>query len=81
VRDYLRWLRRTATRSPALCFASSPRLEMIEPLFMRHIIDRVLLNTVWTSDAPDQSNLAGAFVSVVILSNLVSALKTTANAS
>src|SRR6185295_5491981 len=52
-------------------------LEMIEPLFMRYIIDRVLLNTGLDKAARLlQLNLAGAaFVGVVILSNLIGALK------
>ncbi|MBI2403634.1 MAG: ABC transporter ATP-binding protein [Gemmatimonadetes bacterium] len=50
---------------------------MIEPLFMRFIIDRVLLNTgLDTASRLSRLNLAGAaFVAVIILSNLVGALK------
>ncbi|MBI2616471.1 MAG: ABC transporter ATP-binding protein, partial [Gemmatimonadetes bacterium] len=52
-------------------------LQMIEPLFMRFIIDRVLLNTgLDTASRLSRLNLAGAaFVAVIILSNLVGALK------
>src|SRR5882672_2306946 len=79
VRDYLRWLRPHRYAIAALFgFALvAAGLEMIEPLFMRYIIDRVLLNTALDSATRlINLNLAGAaFVSVVILSNLVGALK------
>ena len=79
VRDYLRWLRphRYAIAGLFGFALLAAGLEMIEPLFMRHIIDRVLLNTgLDKTSRLMQLNLAGAaFVSVVILSNLVSALK------
>ncbi len=52
-------------------------LEMVEPLFMRYIVDRVLLNA--GLDAParlTRLNLAGAtFLGVVILSNLINVLR------
>jgi ATP-binding cassette subfamily B protein len=79
VRDYLRWLRphRYAIAGLFGFALLAAGLEMIEPLFMRHIIDRVLLNTgLDRATRLINLNLAGAaFVSVVILSNLVSALK------
>ena len=79
LRDYLRWLRPHRYAIAALFgFALiAAALEMIEPLFMRHIIDRVLLNTSLDSARRlINLNVAGAaFVSVVILSNLVGALK------
>jgi ATP-binding cassette subfamily B protein/subfamily B ATP-binding cassette protein MsbA len=79
LRDYLRWLRPHRYAIAALFgFALvAAGLEMIEPLFMRYIIDRVLLNTALDSARRlINLNLAGAaFVSVVILSNLVAALK------
>ena len=79
VRDYLRWLRphRYAIAGLFGFALLSAGLEMIEPLFMRHIIDRVLLNTGLDSAARlINLNLAGAaFVGVVILSNLVGALR------
>ena len=52
-------------------------LEMVEPLFMRFIIDRVLLNTqLDLASRLSQLHLAGmAFVGVVILSNLIRVLK------
>ncbi len=79
LRDYLRWLRPHRYAIVALFgFALiAAGLEMIEPLFMRYIIDRVLLNTgLDKASRLMQLNLAGAaFVGVVILSNLVGALK------
>ncbi len=79
LRDYLRWLRphRYAIAAVFGLALVSAGLEMIEPLFMRYIIDRVLLNTGLDKVSRlVQLNLAGgAFVGVVILSNLVGALK------
>ena len=47
LRDYLRWLwpHRYAVGAVFLLALLAAGLEMIEPLFMRFIIDRVLLNT------------------------------------
>jgi ATP-binding cassette subfamily B protein/subfamily B ATP-binding cassette protein MsbA len=79
VREYLGWLRphRRAVGLVFLLALVMAGLEMIEPLFMRFIIDRVLLNSALT--APDQLarlHLAGAaFVGVVILSNLLRVAK------
>jgi ATP-binding cassette subfamily B protein len=52
-------------------------LEMIEPLFMRFIIDRVLLNAELDTTAKlARLNVVGAlFVAVVVVSNLVGAFK------
>jgi len=52
-------------------------LEMIEPLFMRHIIDRVLLNAGLdpTSRLLRLNVTGAAFVLVILLSNLLGALK------
>src|SRR5262245_35737688 len=46
-RAYLRWLRphRLAVGALFVLALIAAGLEMIEPLFMRHIIDRILLNT------------------------------------
>ena len=51
---------------------------MVEPLFMRFIIDRVLLNTELDLDVaavPASTSRAWPFVAVVILSNLIRVLK------
>ncbi len=77
--DYLRWLRphRYAVGALLVFALLVAGLEMIEPLFMRFIIDRVLL----TND-PDPAarlsrlHLAGAtFLAVVVLSRAASVLK------
>ncbi|NOT07724.1 MAG: ABC transporter ATP-binding protein [Gemmatimonadales bacterium] len=79
VREYLRWLRphRFAVAAVFLFALLVAGLQMIEPLFMRFIIDRVLLN-----DALDRAarlsrlHLAGAvFVGVIVLSNLLGVAK------
>jgi ATP-binding cassette subfamily B protein/subfamily B ATP-binding cassette protein MsbA len=79
LREYLRWLwpHRFAVGGLfllALCVAG---LEMIEPLFMRFMIDRVLLNTELDSAARlTRLNLAGAtFLAVIVVSKLVGILK------
>jgi ATP-binding cassette subfamily B protein/subfamily B ATP-binding cassette protein MsbA len=79
VREYLRWLRPHAPAVGgfivlALAVAG---LQMIEPLFLRNIVDKVLTNT--TADYATRLarlNLIGAiFVGVIIASNLVGAWK------
>src|SRR5437763_10932594 len=79
VRAYLRWLRpyrSAALALPALALVTTG-LQMIEPLFMRFIIDRVLLKTgLDTASRLALLQLAGvAFVAVVILSNVIDALR------
>ena len=79
LRDYLRWLwphryQVAGVFGLAMLVAG---LEMIEPLFMRFIIDRVLLNP--SLDQPSRLrtlHLSGAvFVAVILVSNLVKVLK------
>ncbi len=79
LREYLRWLRpyRWSLGGVFLLALMVAGMEMIEPLFMRFIIDKVLLN-----DALDQAsrlrrlNLTGAaFLGVVILVNIVRVTK------
>jgi ATP-binding cassette subfamily B protein/subfamily B ATP-binding cassette protein MsbA len=79
VREYLRWLwphryRVGVVFALALIGAG---LQMVEPLFMRFIIDRVLLNAdLSTADRIDRLHLAGGlFVVVVVLAQLVNVLK------
>ena len=79
VREYLRWLRPHRYRV-AIVFALAllaAGLQMIEPLFMRFIIDRVLLNDdLSTAQRIDTLHLAGGlFVGVVIGAQLVNVLK------
>jgi ATP-binding cassette subfamily B protein/subfamily B ATP-binding cassette protein MsbA len=79
LRDYIGWLKphRYAVLAVFLLALLTAGLEMIEPLFLRFIVDRVLLN-----DQLDMAarllrlNLVGAtFVAVVMASNLISAAK------
>ena len=79
LREYLRWLRphRHAVGALFVLALLVAGLEMVEPLFMRFIIDRVLLNTgLDTAARLGRLHLAGAlFVGVIVLSNLTNALK------
>ena len=79
VREYLRWLRpyRYAVAGLFLLALVTAGLQMIEPLFMRFIIDRVLLNRDLDAAARlTRLNLAGGlFVVVIVLSNLVNLTK------
>src|SRR6266536_1670423 len=79
LREYLRWLRpnRYAVGIVLLLAMMAAGLEMIEPLFMRYIIDKVLLNTrLDTPSRLSRLQLAGiAFLVVVIGSNLIGAIK------
>jgi len=79
IKEYFRWLwpHRFAVFGVFLLALLNASLEMIEPLFMRFIIDRVLLNT--ELDAPGRLrnlNLAGVtFLTVILLHNLIGVLK------
>ncbi len=79
LRDYLRWLwpHRGAIGLVFLLAVISAGLEMIEPLFMRFIVDRVLLDEAL--DTPGRLarlQVAGAiFLGVILLSNLVGVFK------
>jgi ATP-binding cassette subfamily B protein/subfamily B ATP-binding cassette protein MsbA len=79
LREYLRWLwpHRYAVAVVFVLALATAGLQMIEPLFMRFIIDKVLLNTELDSAARlGWLNLAGgAFLTVVILSALINVLK------
>jgi ATP-binding cassette subfamily B protein/subfamily B ATP-binding cassette protein MsbA len=79
LRDYFRWLRphRFAIVAVFVFAVLAAGLTMLEPLFMRYIVDRVLLNSELDSAARLlRLNIAGAlFLTVIILSNLVDALK------
>jgi len=79
VRDYLRWLwpYRWAVGAVFLLALVGAGLQMIEPLFMRFIIDRVLLAAGLDAGARlSRLHVAGAlFVGVIVLSNLVGMLK------
>ena len=79
LRDYLRWLRphRYGIVAVFVFALIAAGLQMIEPLFMRYIIDRVLLNT-GLDPASRLARLHGVgalFLAVIVLSNLIGALK------
>jgi ATP-binding cassette, subfamily B, bacterial len=79
VREYLRWLRphRYAVATVFVLALVTAGLQMIEPLFIRFIIDRVLLNT--TLDTPSRLvhlNRAGAiYLVIIVASSLLGVLK------
>ncbi|MBI4503576.1 MAG: ABC transporter ATP-binding protein [Gemmatimonadetes bacterium] len=79
LRDYFSWLwpHRYAAGAFFLLALLAAGLQMVEPLFMRFIIDRVLLNqTLDIASRLARLNLAGmVFLGVIIVSNLVGALK------
>jgi ATP-binding cassette subfamily B protein/subfamily B ATP-binding cassette protein MsbA len=78
-REYLAWLKphRFTVGAVFLCALVVAGMEMVQPLFMRFIIDRVLLNN--TLDAASRIirlNGAGAlFLGVILLSSLTGAFK------
>jgi ATP-binding cassette, subfamily B, bacterial len=79
LRDYLRWLwpHRWATAWVFVLALLGAGLGMVEPLFMRSIIDKVLLAT-GLDPATRLSRLhliGGSFLAVIIISNLFGALK------
>jgi len=79
VREYLRWLKphRYAVGALFVLALLAAGLEMIEPLFMRFIIDKVLLNIeLDTASRLGRLHLAGAlFVGVIVLTRLIEVLK------
>jgi ATP-binding cassette subfamily B protein/subfamily B ATP-binding cassette protein MsbA len=79
LREYVRWLwpHRYAVGGLFMLALLAAAMEMVEPLFMRFIIDRVLLNTALESAARlSRLHLAGVvFVTVVVLARLVGVLK------
>ncbi|MDQ3950566.1 MAG: ABC transporter ATP-binding protein/permease, partial [Gemmatimonadota bacterium] len=79
LRDYLRWLwpHRYAVGAVFLLAVLAAGLQMIEPLFMRFIIDRVLLNAeLNTASRLARLHTTGAvFLGVIIVSGLIGALK------
>ncbi len=79
LREYIRWLRPHRHRV-VLVFGLAvigAGIQMIEPLFMRHIIDRVLLNPALDGPARlTRLNLVGGtFLSVIIFSSVLSVFK------
>jgi ATP-binding cassette subfamily B protein/subfamily B ATP-binding cassette protein MsbA len=78
-REYLSWLRphRVAVGAVFGLALVGAGMQMVEPLFMRFIIDRVLLNSgLDAAGRLGQLHLAGGtFLGLILLSNLVGALK------
>jgi len=79
MREYLRWLwpHRFSVGALFVLALLAAGLEMIEPLFMRFIIDRVLLNTeLDTASRLSRLHLAGGlFVVVIVLTRLIEVFK------
>ena len=79
LREYLRWLwpHRAAVGGFILLALAVAGLQMIEPLFLRRIVDKVLLNPALdNAQRLVRLNLTGAvFVAVIIASNLIGAWK------
>ena len=79
LRAYLQWLwpHRFAAGAFFLLALAGAGLQMVEPLFMRYIVDRVLLHTGLTpAERLAKLNLAGAlFVALVVATNLIGGLK------
>src|SRR6478735_814529 len=72
VREYLRWLwpHRFSVTIVFVLALITASLQMIEPLFIRFIIDRVLLNTTLDAGARlTRLNTAGALYFVMIATN------------
>jgi len=78
-REYLGWLRphRLTVGAVFLCALVVAGLEMVQPLFMRFIIDRVLLNsrldTAWR--IMRLNGVGAGFLGVILLSSLIGAVK------
>jgi ATP-binding cassette subfamily B protein len=79
LREYLRWLRphRVAVGLLFLLALTGAGLQMVEPLFMRFIVDKVLLAPgLDAATRYGRLNVAGAlFLSLIVVSNLLTALK------
>jgi ATP-binding cassette subfamily B protein/subfamily B ATP-binding cassette protein MsbA len=79
LREYLRWLwpHRYAVAGVFFLALLTAGLQMIEPLFMRFIIDRVLLNPdLDSAERLPLLNIAGgAFLTVIIVSALINVTK------
>jgi ATP-binding cassette subfamily B protein/subfamily B ATP-binding cassette protein MsbA len=79
LREYLRWLwpHRFGVATLFVLALIGTGLQMIEPLFMRFIIDRVLLNTELDTPARlTRLNLAGTtFLAVILLASFVGVMR------
>ncbi|MGH7530445.1 MAG: ABC transporter ATP-binding protein [Gemmatimonadales bacterium] len=79
LREYIRWLRphRGALGAVLLLALGVAGIQMIEPLFMRYIVDRILLRPeIDTATRLGLLHVAGGlFVGVVVVSHLLGAFK------
>ena len=79
LREYLRWLKPHGYAVATVFFLAllAAGLQMVEPLFMRYIIDKVLLNASLDSASRLQRLhfAGGAFLAVIVFSSLVTVLK------
>jgi hypothetical protein len=79
LREYFRWLwpHRTGVSIVFALALTTAGLQMLEPLFMRFIINRVLLNDTLAQETRLSwlHQAGGAFLGVIVLSNLISLLK------
>jgi ATP-binding cassette, subfamily B, bacterial len=80
LREYVRWLwpHRYAVGVVGVLAILTAGLQMLEPLFMRYIIDRVLLNTDLADTASRLSRLhfvGAAFLGAIVLSSLINVWK------
>ena len=79
LREYLRclWPHRYSAGGVLLLALTGAVLQMFEPLFMRFMVDRVLLNTgLDAARRLTRLNLAGAlFLALIVVSNLAGALR------
>ena len=79
LRKYLRWLgpHRTAAAVVFVLALAGAGLQMVEPLFLRFIVDHVLLNKgIDAATKLLRLNLAGVtFLSVVVISNVIGVVK------
>lgn len=78
LRDYLHWLAPHKARLAAVCVLAllSAAAQSIEPLFMRYIVDRVLLSELPLTDRVWRLNAAGAaFLGLVVLSAAITVAK------
>ena len=77
--EYVRWLKphRTAVVTVFVLAVTAAGLQMVEPLFMRYLIDRVLMNETLDPDARlARLNVAGtAFLVVVLVTAALGVLK------
>src|SRR5688572_13943501 len=79
IREYLHWLRphRYRVAFVFLLAATGAAIQLVEPLFMRHIIDRILLNPELDASArlTRLNVVGGSFLALIFVSNLLGAFK------